>query len=79
MRFGSFKIMVSTNYSHTNYIYIWLEALAWRLSQPGFDPSYGKLLNSLVAPDAPFLCAELLQVLSGKIMRLGVRLIQTDD
>ena len=29
-------------YIHT-YI---LEALAWRLSQPGFDPSYGKLLSS---------------------------------
>ena len=24
----------------------WLEALAWRLSQPDFDPSYGKLLSS---------------------------------
>ena len=24
----------------------WLEALAWRLSQPGFDPSYGKILSS---------------------------------
>ncbi len=24
----------------------WLEALAWRLSQPGFDPSYGKILFS---------------------------------
>ena len=24
----------------------WLEALAWRLRQPGFDPSYGKILSS---------------------------------
>ena len=24
----------------------WLEALAWRLSQPGFDPSYGEILSS---------------------------------
>ena len=24
----------------------WLEALIWRLSQPGFDPSYGKILSS---------------------------------
>ena len=24
----------------------WLEALAWCLSQPGFDRSYGKLLSS---------------------------------
>ena len=24
----------------------WLEALAWSLSQPGFDPTYGKLLSS---------------------------------
>ena len=30
------------------YIYMaeWLEALTWRLSQPGFDPSYGKILSS---------------------------------
>ena len=24
----------------------WLEALVWRLSQPGFDPNYGKKLSS---------------------------------
>ena len=24
-----------------------LEALAWRLSQPGFDPSYGEIPSSL--------------------------------
>ena len=24
----------------------WLEALAWCLSQPGFDPSYGEILSS---------------------------------
>ena len=24
----------------------WLEALAWHLNQPGFDPSYGKILSS---------------------------------
>ncbi len=24
----------------------WLEALAWRLNQPGFDPSYGEILFS---------------------------------
>ena len=23
----------------------WLGALAWRLSQPGFDPSYGEILS----------------------------------
>ena len=29
----------------------WLEALAWRLSQPGFDPSYGEILSSSVDTD----------------------------
>ena len=24
----------------------WLEAFAWRLSQPGFDPSYWELMSS---------------------------------
>ena len=24
----------------------WLEALAWRLSQPSFDPSYWELMSS---------------------------------
>ena len=25
---------------------VWLEALVWRLSQPGLDPSYGNILSN---------------------------------
>ena len=36
-------------YGQATSIYgLMVRSLAWRLSQPGFDPSYGKLMSSLV-------------------------------